>query len=470
MANCYVRTDRERGQEVKLPTAQEMELDPPKSRNNEIMQLLLKVLSGSQQGTKISLRDGQVVQIGRTEWAEVSFPDDVQMSSIHCAVECREDSCKIRDLKSTNGTYINGEKISESLLSDGDEIRAGTTLFAVQIEGPVTTSSAPAVFEGAAGLLKTIPDLDSVALRAQAPTENPVAVDPIPQSSETSVRSPAVSQPRGPATQLVLESVGGSSEGQKIFLRAGQTATIGRTDRADFAIPGDLQLSSLHFAIDWLDGSFRLRDLGSTNGTKVNDHQVAETILEDGDRITAGRTQFVVHIESEAASKNAGRQTVVTSIPSIMDDADAEVRRIALGSAAWAKQGWVLDYCRRLCDHPKAEYIDAIYLLGVLGRPVDLPSILAIGSNSELGPDRFRVLGAFGHAGIMELLLQAIAGAEANDAVIAGEAFERITGTSLAWNSQAAASSEQPVAVEGGAPPEELLLPGAEQARADWEK
>jgi pSer/pThr/pTyr-binding forkhead associated (FHA) protein len=440
------------------------------------MQLLLKVISGAKQETKISLRDGQAMQIGRTEWADCAFPEDVLMSSIHFSVECGIVACVVRDLKSTNGTYINGAKKREAVLADGDEIRAGNTVFAVTIEGAPPTSSVSAVAEVGTQLLKTIPDFDADALRAHTLAGEPAAADPSPPlptlplaSDSPSESAPVSALPHGPASQLVLDTLTGFREGQRILLRAGETATVGRTERADLAVSDDFQISSIHFSLDWQEGNFRIRDLGSTNGTTVNDHLVAEAILQDGDRIRAGRTQFAVHIEYEAASEHPSRQTVVSSISGIIDTADVEVRRVALWSAAWAKQGWVLDYCRRLCDNPKADYFDAMYLLGVLGRPVDLSSIKVIGSKAELGPFRFQALGAFGHPDTLELILQTMAEDDANDAASAGEAFERITGLQLDWRPNGKSHQEQ--ATQATEPsPEEIMVPDAEQARSAWEK
>ena len=45
-----------------------------------------------------------------------------------------------------------------------------------------------------------------------------------------------------------------------------------------------------HARISGANGVFVLTDLGSTNGTLVNDESVQERVLEDGDRITIGET------------------------------------------------------------------------------------------------------------------------------------------------------------------------------------
>ena len=47
-----------------------------------------------------------------------------------------------------------------------------------------------------------------------------------------------------------------------------------------------------------------LEDLGSTNGTFVNDKKVSRVRLSDGDRLTVGRVTFVVHSEMNADGGN----------------------------------------------------------------------------------------------------------------------------------------------------------------------
>jgi len=50
---------------------------------------------------------------------------DASVSSHHCEVHLRGAEILIRDLNSTNGTFINGEKISEAVLKPGQTLRLG---------------------------------------------------------------------------------------------------------------------------------------------------------------------------------------------------------------------------------------------------------------------------------------------------------------------------------------------------------
>lgn len=109
------------------------------------MRVILEIASGPAAGRKIYLRDGEAVQLGRTELSDVSIPDDPLISSRHFAVECQANGCVLRDLGSTNGTAVNGQPVSEPVaLADGDQIVAGQTRFAVTVQGTANRQPAAA--------------------------------------------------------------------------------------------------------------------------------------------------------------------------------------------------------------------------------------------------------------------------------------------------------------------------------------
>ncbi|HEX9603061.1 MAG TPA: FHA domain-containing protein, partial [Myxococcales bacterium] len=90
-----------------------------------------------------------------------------------------------------------------------------------------------------------------------------------------------------------LRVLNGSLEGQEIELIP-DPQTVGRGSSCNIKI-GDAGVSSKHAKIWCEDGVFFVMDLGSTNGTFVNDRDVDREQLEDGDTVTFGMTkaQFV---------------------------------------------------------------------------------------------------------------------------------------------------------------------------------
>jgi len=81
----------------------------------------------------IEARVGESIEFGRTSLAALGLPHDAHMSARHFAIACTDGQCNIRDLGSTNGTFVNGTKISEAQLTDGDRIEAGRSIFVVRL-------------------------------------------------------------------------------------------------------------------------------------------------------------------------------------------------------------------------------------------------------------------------------------------------------------------------------------------------
>jgi hypothetical protein len=104
------------------------------------MNVILEAAAGPAAGSRVRLLSGQVANIGRTEWADFSFPRDREMSDVHFQLECLPQGCRLRDLNTPRGTLVNGQKIKEVVVRHGDRIIAGQTTFLVHIEGAPTVT------------------------------------------------------------------------------------------------------------------------------------------------------------------------------------------------------------------------------------------------------------------------------------------------------------------------------------------
>ncbi|MDX1691521.1 MAG: FHA domain-containing protein [Acidimicrobiia bacterium] len=89
----------------------------------------LVVMSGPRRGLYWELPEGETVA-GRNTQAEI-FLDDVTVSRDHAAFIVEDRSLLLRDLGSTNGTYVNGERADEAALHPGDEVFIGRFHFTV---------------------------------------------------------------------------------------------------------------------------------------------------------------------------------------------------------------------------------------------------------------------------------------------------------------------------------------------------
>ncbi len=69
-------------------------------------------------------REGQTLRVGRSPAADIVL-DDASVSRRHAVIVHRGGRAMILDDRSLNGLYVNGERVGEAALSDGDGIAIG---------------------------------------------------------------------------------------------------------------------------------------------------------------------------------------------------------------------------------------------------------------------------------------------------------------------------------------------------------
>lgn len=94
--------------------------------------LVLRGLSGPMLGRSFPLRDGMV--IGRTHDCDV-YIESQEISRQHARLRLRPDSVMVEDLGSTNGTFVNNERVTMASLEPGDELRLDTIRFIMVAPG-----------------------------------------------------------------------------------------------------------------------------------------------------------------------------------------------------------------------------------------------------------------------------------------------------------------------------------------------
>ncbi len=103
------------------------------------IRVILEVVEGPHKGRSFILDRPVTFIVGRSRLVDCPVPDDTALSRDHFVVELSAtDSCELRDLGSTNGTFVNQQPVDRALLSDGDLIEAGQTRFRIRIE-PIQT-------------------------------------------------------------------------------------------------------------------------------------------------------------------------------------------------------------------------------------------------------------------------------------------------------------------------------------------
>ena len=87
------------------------------------------VLQGSE--TTFRLGSGSIKTVGRAPRADFVV-DAALVSRVHCRLTATDDRLEVVDLKSTNGTFVNGKRVQKAHLSAGDRLRVGRVELTVE--------------------------------------------------------------------------------------------------------------------------------------------------------------------------------------------------------------------------------------------------------------------------------------------------------------------------------------------------
>jgi hypothetical protein len=90
----------------------------------------LRFISGKYQGGEYPLEEGRQVLVGRSSDLDMVLVEEM-VSRRHARIELQRGIITIEDLGSTNGTFVNGEKITRAELREGDRVLIGTSILKV---------------------------------------------------------------------------------------------------------------------------------------------------------------------------------------------------------------------------------------------------------------------------------------------------------------------------------------------------
>lgn len=108
------------------------------------MQVILKVVGGKNDGRQIKIAVPRFI-IGRGETAHLRPASDL-ISREHCEIVVGDGAVRVSDLKSRNGTYINGLKLDgPHNVSSGDSLRVGRLQFEIVVDLAIAGAKKPKV-------------------------------------------------------------------------------------------------------------------------------------------------------------------------------------------------------------------------------------------------------------------------------------------------------------------------------------
>jgi len=96
----------------------------------EARRLALKFISGKYQGGEFPLNEGQDVVVGRSSELDMVLVEEM-VSRKHAVFRLENGVLTVQDLGSTNGTFVNGERIDKAALREGDRVLVGTSILRV---------------------------------------------------------------------------------------------------------------------------------------------------------------------------------------------------------------------------------------------------------------------------------------------------------------------------------------------------
>lgn len=224
--------------------------------------------------------------MGRADDADLTLEDD-HISRYHSKLTVLSGAW-LQDLRSANGTFVNGERVVGGVrLFHGDLLGIDTHRFQVCCDSAEMTPIKPfdplppramASVTQSSGL--TEPDITEFGVVAPEPTRN----------VETAQQA------------LVGAHLLGASEpieGQVFALQMG-TTTLGRDPNSSVVID-DASVSAQHAQLVLRAEGLTITNLIATNGTQINDKPVTTVTLEPGDRITLGRVHLVYQHQAPAS-------------------------------------------------------------------------------------------------------------------------------------------------------------------------
>ena len=231
------------------------------------------------------------ISVGRANTNDIVL-SDARISRLHVRLECSPGTCTLLDQGSSNGTYVNGQRVQRADLKPGDAIDLGGCRMRFELDQPFE--------EGG----MTVIDQEADLQQAMDHEVLPMTIH------ETSTpRLVVVNAER--TWEIPLEDV-------DVF-------SIGRSDANQLVLEHP-KVSRSHAEITYKGGIFILRDLDSTNGTWFNAERVDQLVLQDGDVFHIGAAQIIfksgfqeesLTLADSSQPKNTARRSVVF-VPGMM--------------------------------------------------------------------------------------------------------------------------------------------------------
>jgi pSer/pThr/pTyr-binding forkhead associated (FHA) protein len=233
--------------------AQKANTSPPGKPGRSFV---LRFISGKYQGGEFPLVPEKQVIVGRSSELDMVLVEDM-VSRKHARIIMQQDQIWIEDLGSTNGSFVNGEKIKRAKLKEGDRVLIGTSIL------KVIATEAGAVAEAPKR------DLESFASERRATQTRTMS------GSIEEVPLPDLLQLFGTSKKNGVLQIRTEQNLGKIYMRKGQIYYATIDDKTDLG-----PLKSVYRMLAWEKGFFDLEPPDTATFPNEIDASVQEVLME----------------------------------------------------------------------------------------------------------------------------------------------------------------------------------------------
>ena len=214
---------------------------------------VLRFISGKYQGGEFPIVNDKPIIVGRSSDLDMVLVEDM-VSRKHARITMQQDQIWIEDLGSTNGSFVNGEKIKRTNLKEGDRVLIGTSILKVIVTDPSN------------GAVRR-PVAEQPQRATQSGRTMSGAIDEIPL--------PDLLQLLGTSKKTGVLVVQSDEDIGKIYLKKGNVAFASINDLEDVQ-----PLKSVFRILTWTTGTFELETLEDGPIPGEIDATVTEVLME----------------------------------------------------------------------------------------------------------------------------------------------------------------------------------------------
>jgi pSer/pThr/pTyr-binding forkhead associated (FHA) protein len=236
---------------------------PPKGSPKA--RLALRFISGKYQGGEFPIDENHPIVVGRSSDLDMVLVEEM-VSRKHAKIELREGKIHIEDLGSTNGTFVNGERIVKGWLKEGDRVLIGSNILKV---------IAMAAEDSSAGVRKAA---DTAVPKPAPPRRSTEGGESRMRGSLEEIPLPDLLQLFGTSRKSGVLVVEAGQEGGRIFLDQGliHYVTVEQNGKEIPLAP----LKAFYRMLNWDRGSFELEPPSTRKFETPLNASVTEVLME----------------------------------------------------------------------------------------------------------------------------------------------------------------------------------------------